>query len=137
MEKRTKELLEQQQNSILQPKKRETGFSFETIKDISNKQDDVVQHVEEVEEEKSDIDTLIFKDKIDIEKELFDEFNNETEYTLNLGDGDETDNFEEITNKKLPDVSIDEYMKNFDESDVKENEINSLLDDDFFPNIPI
>ena len=137
MEKRTKELLEQQQNSILQPKKRETGFSFETIKDISNKQDDVVQHVEEVEEEKSNIDTLIFKDKIDIEKELFDEFNNETEYRLNLGDDDDTDDFEEITNKKLPDVSIDEYMKNFDESDVKENEINSLLDDDFFPNIPI
>ena len=68
---------------------------------------------------------------------MFDEFNNGTEYTLNLGDGDDTDDFEEITNKKLPDVSIDEYMKNFDESEVKENEINSLLDDDFFPNIPI
>ena len=40
--------------------------------------------------------------------------------------------------KKLPDVSIDEYMKNFDESDFKENDITSLFsDDDFFPNIPL
>ena len=140
MEKRTKELLEQQQNSILQPKKRENGFSFETIKDISNKQEDIVEtKVVKNEEEKQDIDSVIFKDKIDIEKELFDEFNNETQYTLNFDDDDddETDDYEEITNKNLPDVSLDEYMKNFDESEVKENEIGSLFDDDFFPNIPV
>jgi len=40
--------------------------------------------------------------------------------------------------KKLPDVSIDEYMKNFNENEFKENELNSLFnEDDIFPNIPL
>lgn len=154
VEKRTKELLEQQQRSVLQPKKRETGFSFETIKDISNnnveiRNDDnkvidnrILNKIDEesnnIEENKKD-DFVIIKDKVDIEKELFDEFESDSEYKLNFDDEtiDDTMSFEQ-DEKKLPDVSIDEYMKNFDESDFKENDITSLFsDDDFFPNIPL
>ena len=55
--------------------------------------------------------------------------------SLNL----ENDITEEVSeDKKLPDVSIDEYMKNFNEDEFKENEISSLFnEDDIFPNIPI
>ena len=43
-----------------------------------------------------------------------------------------------VEDKKLPDVSIDEYMKNFNEDEFSQNEINSLFkDDDIFPNIPL
>ena len=44
----------------------------------------------------------------------------------------------ENCNKRIENVSIDEYMKNFNEDEFKENEINSLFnEDDIFPNIPI
>lgn len=153
MEKRTKELLEQQQRSVLQTKKRESGISFETIKDISNKQVEkpvVEKKIEEVfvnnepeqeviiEQEKQD-DVLIFRDKTDIEKELFDEFNNETTYELNLNVDDIVEEKDVKEDNKLPNVSIDEYMKNFKENDFSENDdINSFFnDDDLFPNIPM
>ena len=92
MEKRTKELLEQQQKSVLQTKKKETGFSFETIKDISEQQNlesskkEVFtdEPIKVFEEDKNEVDTLMFKDKVDIEKDLFDEFNNFTEYKLEI-----------------------------------------------------
>ena len=159
MEKRTKELLEQQQRSVLQTKRRESGISFETIKDISDNKDNKI-NVEEKEikkneiifednkiEEKNNIneDVLVFKDKVDIEKELFDEFNNDsTEYELNL-DKDlnldfniDLDEEKKHDDKKLPDISIDEYMKNFDETEFEKQEVNSLFsDDDIFPSIPM
>jgi len=37
----------------------------------------------------------------------------------------------------LPDGSIDDYMKNFKETDFDKKEINSLFDDELFPNIPL
>ena len=140
MEKRTKELLEQQQKSVLQPKKRETGFSFETIKDISNqqgldsfKEEDIIKEpIKELERQEED--TLFFKDKVDIEKDLFDEFNNVTEYKLDLNEKDEE---EIIEDKKLPKGSLDDYMKNFKETEFKESELSNLFDEDFFPNIPL
>ena len=246
VEKRTKELLEQQQKSILQNKRRDTGFSFETIKDISNKDvsnkrdidresyvmdtlsresynreniidnglntdnndkelftkfdrddfnnsdvsvvnDNVDTMMDVLEDVKLDLEEkdeniILFKDKTDIERELFDEFNNGPTYELNLNsdntnvidvvkDNDEVffeskidnsindrffgedsdDDFfsrdelrdsdfiiDDGNDNKLPSVSIDEYMKNFDENRYGENEVNSLFsDDDMFPNIPI
>ena len=146
MEKRTKLLLEQQQNSVLQPKKRE--ISFENIKDIYDKKEDVQENVDTVFEpivetqpvvEEPKEEALLFKNKIDIEKELFDEFNNfnGTEYKLNVEEEKNDEKIDTIDDSKLPDVSIDEYMKNFDETEFKENEVNSLFsDDDLFPNIP-
>lgn len=141
MEKRTKQLLEQQQKSVLKDK----GISFENIKDISNTKDKLEEnniempnkklHQENIEPEEIPVEPVIFKNKIDIEKELFEEFNGNTEnktQTTNLELGNDVDN------KKLPDVSIDEYMKNFNENEFEEHEINSLFnEDDIFPNIPL
>ena len=157
MEKRTKELLEQQQKSVLQPKRREQGFSFETIKDISNKQVEekdeskkadnrkIINEKEVLSDRKEvkvESEAPIFKDKVDIEKELFDEFNNKNKYKLDLSknEGEELEEGDTSSKqeKKLPDVSIDEYMKNFNEDVVVDTDINSLFsDDDLFPNIPI
>ena len=143
MEKRTKQLLEQQQKSVLKDK----GISFENIKDISNKNDELTEKKEnlnkETKKEKNNIEepkeeAIIFKNKIDIEKELFDEFNNNYEPETKLNINTLESNKDEPENKKLPDVSIDEYMKNFNASEFKESEINSLFDeDDIFPNIPM
>lgn len=143
IEKRTKELLKEQQKSVLQPKRQEEEreVSFETIKDITDnysvspKLDNEVskQEVDEKEVRRfdlfSEIDSEetskvendnVEKNKVDIEKELFEEFN-------------DTKN-KPTTNNKLPEVSLEEYMKNFDESeiDLKEN----IFDDDVFPSIP-
>ena len=153
MEKRTKMLLEQQQKSVLQTNKKDRDVSFESIKDISDKRDMLEDNKIKTEEvflkEKIEPDdfieereeTVLFKNKIDIEKELFDEFNegNNTEYKLDDNTNLTENTTEEvIEDNKLPDVSIDEYMKNFNENEFKENEISSLFnDDDFFPNIPI
>ena len=226
VEKRTKELLEQQQKSVLQNKRRDTGFSFETIKDITDKdvssKKDVLEsrqerdrieeknnssirydnrenndffdnrniNIEKEEVNNVDVDldksVTLFRDKVDIEKELFDEFNNDTSYELNLNDdsGVDTELFEtkndednddvffkdsidddfffkgeikdsdleidnnkdeeeffareKIQDNKLPNVSIDEYMRNFDEIGYGDNEVSSLFsNDDMFPNIPI
>jgi len=142
MEKRTKQLLEQQQKSVLKDK----GISFENIKDISNK--NVHEEEKTIDAPKKELnierkipeeqkeEKINFKNKIDIEKELFDEFNNNsgTEYKVENTTMDSNNN----EDKKLPDVSIDEYMKNFNENEFKENELNSLFnEDDIFPNIPL
>ena len=50
---------------------------------------------------------------------------------------EEEEKEENFEDKKLPDISIDEYMKNFKESEFKESELSSLFDDDLFPNIPL
>jgi hypothetical protein len=83
-------------------------------------------------------EAIIFKNKVDIEKELFDEFNSgiEPEYKLDMNTSNK--NMEETGERELPEVSIDEYMKNFNEDEFKENEINSLFsEDDMFPTIPL
>ena len=141
MEKRTKELLEQQQKSILQPKKKENGFSFETIKDISehkniesSKNDFFVEEPINDMKKRND-DTLLFRNKVDIEKDLFDEFNGVSEFKLDLRKKEEE---ELVDNNKLPSGSLDDYMKNFKEVELKESELSNLFDDDdLFPNIPL
>lgn len=92
------------------------------------------------EEETMDNDTL-FKNKSDIEKELFDEFNSNDNNNKEI-DSDRLfnnkllDEKEEIKENKFPDMSIDEYMKNFDENSV--NESSSFFgSDDVFPSIPM
>lgn len=160
IEKRTRELLVQQQKSVLQPKNKdkENGLSFEKIKDISNNQQKIITAQQQEEKLSSPkipelslnlnepFDTTIpvegtqelesnfpiFKNKIDIEKELFEEFNNSEEI-------EEVNQSEDIfEGKKLPDISIDEYMNKFQEYDLQDDDIQSLFkDDDIFPNIPL
>ena len=91
--------------------------------------------VNDKKENEKDIDTLKFKDKVDIEKDLFDEFNSVTEYKLDLNEKTEE---EKIEDKKLPEGSLDDYMKNFKETEFKESELSNLFDDnELFPNIPL
>ena len=154
VEKRTRMLLEQQQKSVLQPSKIEKIVSFENIKNISNDKEEIVDTINIEKENKlveeknqiNDVETLketpiIFKNKIDIEKELFDEFESgsKTEYRLDNIDLKKTKTEEnEVENKKLPGVSLDEYMKNFDESDFDDSEIGTLFfENDDFPTIPL
>ena len=162
IEKRTKLMLEQQQNSILQTNKKETfkdipkrEVSFESIKDdIANEEvpfvkEEVDTRHEEVlnnvvlEENSTPFDeNIIFKNKIDIEKELFDEFNGTIQYSVNFDEDTVThENVKEETKEeesKFPDMSIDEYMRNFDENNIGEQEVGSLFnDDDMFPSIPM
>lgn len=156
IEKRTRELLEQQQNSVLQGKKKET-LSFENIKGISNGpvedvslRDDVM-NTENKKEENEILKRENFRkkqenlDKIDlvenieqneevpgvknksaIEKELFEEFN---EKPIER-------NKEEKQENKLPEIDIDQYMKNFNENDVDDVD-NIFNDDNIFPSIPL
>ena len=206
IEKRTKQMLEEQNNSVLQPKKRENEVSFDSIKEET--EDEAEQklimsrelknrsnfdyitekpvHEEPKEEPKKEapifedkaideeetksFDIPIFKDKIDIEKELFEEFNNskkeepkevpkveepivepiKEELTspeepdipvLEEAKIDEPEEnfFDKVESKmsdnKLPDVSFDEYMKNFDETKIDKTE--DLFDDGGFPSIPL
>lgn len=135
IEKRTKKMLEQQQKSVIVAKKEDDELSFETIKDISNQQEyeqidskqenpsDKLMEEEITEDETNDL--LLFKDKEEIEKELFEEFNKD-------------DIKEEYSDKKLPNISLDEYMNNFEEKDVMDDNIKSLfIEDDDFPSIPL
>ena len=143
--------MEQQQKSVLQTNKKdkEKEISFESIKDLSINEKEVEFpkvkeiNIDDVLIEKQDAsvtleekeDVVLFKNKVDIEKELFEEFNNNTESKEEINN-----NIEEIgeSEKKLPNVSIDEYMKNFDENKIKKDDINSLFDDDeLFPSIPL
>ncbi len=156
MEKRTKKMLEEQQNSVLQHKKNVSEISFENIKDdipeekneeINNEiQDERVPEVIErrldlnkirKNEKEEDIkdDDVIIKNKQDIEKELFDEFNSEEKKDKIVDDSIFARIDEGMNDNKLPDVSIDEYMKNFDENKIEDT--NSLFDDEDFPSIPI
>ena len=156
IEKRTRELLEQQQNSVLQGKKKET-LSFENIKGISNGpvedvslRDDVVNTENKKEEneilkredfrkKQENLDKIdlvenieqneevpVVKNKSAIEKELFEEFN---EKPIER-------NKEEKQENKLPEIDIDQYMKNFNENDVDDVD-NIFNDDNIFPSIPL
>ena len=124
-------MLEQQQKSVIQPKGQEEKMSFETIKDFSNKQEEIIEKIEKQEEKEETIndqrennDFPMFKNKVEIEKELFEEFKKE-----DLNDEKE---------KKLPSISIDEYMDKFEEKDIEDENIKSLFaEDEDFPNIPL
>ena len=162
IEKRTRQLLEQQQNSVLQGKKKDKVYNFETIKgnlreDENNiekkKQEEVVKNNDNANKEvfkPLDLDKIdnnkesevVIKDKGDIEKELFAEFNNQDKENKKI-DADKIFNSkvleeikEEPKEKKLPDVSIDEYMKNFDEKKVQDN-TDFFGSNDVFPSIPM
>ena len=161
IEKRTRQLLEQQQNSVLQGKKKDKVYNFETIKDNlreeeknieEKKQEEVVKNNVNVNKETFkplDLDKIndknnevVIKDKGDIEKELFAEFNNQSNENKKI-DVDKIFNSkvleeikEEPKEKKLPDVSIDEYMKNFDEKKVQNN-TDFFGSNDVFPSIPM
>ena len=162
IEKRTRQLLEQQQNSVLQGKKKDKVYNFETIKGNlreeeknieEKKQEEVVKNNDNVDKEVfkplnlDKIDNnkeskVVIKDKGDIEKELFAEFNNQDKENKKI-DADKIFNSkvleeikEEPKEKKLPDVSIDEYMKNFDEKKVQDN-TDFFGSNDVFPSIPM
>ena len=167
IEKRTKQLLEQQQNSVLSTKKKEKNYSFESIKDNINEDTSINEESDKLElrtnrnkmlfdnkieeddnnlevvrgreEETMDNDAL-FKNKSDIEKELFDEFNsNDNKKKIDsdkLFSNRLLDEKEEIKENKFPDMSIDEYMKNFDENSVSESS-SFFGSDDVFPSIPM
>lgn len=167
IEKRTKQLLEQQQNSVLSTKKKEKNYSFESIKDNINEDTSINEESDKLElrmnrnkmlfdnkieeddnnlevvrgreEETMDNDAL-FKNKSDIEKELFDEFNsNDNKKKIDsdkLFNNRLLDEKEEIKDNKFPDMSIDEYMKNFDENSVSESS-SFFGSDDVFPSIPM
>lgn len=160
IEKRTKQLLEQQQNSVLTNNKKK-DYSFETIKEnigsnnliednkldasvdnsknISSEENNSYENI--VEKNSKDNEEMLFKNKFDIEKELFEEFNSNDK---NKGKIDSEELFsnkileeqDEVKESKLPDISIDEYMKNFDEK--KFSESNEFFgSDDVFPSIPM
>ena len=156
IEKRTRELLEQQQNSVLQGKKKEM-LSFENIKGISNGpvedvslRDDVMNTENKKEEneilkregfrkKQENLDKIdlvenieqneevpVVKNKSAIEKELFEEFN---EKPIEKNKVEKQEN-------KLPEIDIDQYMKNFNENDVDDVD-NIFNDDNIFPSIPL
>ena len=156
IEKRTRELLEQQQNSVLQGKKKET-LSFENIKGISNgpvedvslrddvmntenkKEENEILKREDFRKKQENLDKIdlvenieqneevpVVKNKSVIEKELFEEFN---EKPIER-------NKEEKQENKLPEIDIDQYMKNFNENDVDDVD-NIFNDDNIFPSIPL
>ena len=156
IEKRTRELLEQQQNSVLQGKKKEM-LSFENIKGISNgpvedvslrddvmntenkKEENEILKREDFRKKQENLDKIdlvenieqneevpVVKNKSAIEKELFEEFN---EKPIER-------NKEEKQENKLPEIDIDQYMKNFNENDVDDVD-NIFNDDNIFPSIPL
>ena len=156
IEKRTRELLEQQQNSVLQGKKKEM-LSFENIKGISNgpvedvslrddvmntenkKEENEILKKENFRKKQENLDKIdlvenieqneevpVVKNKSAIEKELFEEFN---EKPIER-------NKEEKQENKLPEIDIDQYMKNFNENDVDDVD-NIFNDDNIFPSIPL
>ena len=115
------------------------------------------------EDSNHDDASTLFKNKIDIEKELFEEFNNKKVNDVSTKDeeidnvslfddkiDDEDVSIEEsksddtildkieskMSNNKFPDMSIDEYMKNFDENELEKSGTLSDFGDDF-PSIPI
>ena len=175
IEKRTKQMLEEQQNSVLQGKKKENPVSFETIKDksLSSKEQEPVVDLEKIETKYNlNMDELRndgysdenIKNKADIEKELFAEFNQrtapseepreefipimmpeeepvykqnevKTDDEIAFIDRESIENNDFADDNKLPNISLDEYMKNFDENKVKNTP--DIFDDDVFPSIPM
>lgn len=180
IEKRTKKLLEEQQKSVLQTKKKENVVTFETMRDESFEHND-----EDLEKEKENVKTRTerflnldlnalnnnydssnddedtIKNKMSIEKELFEEFNNDREFKndeeqdvngfdsfddkidddsesfdFNQFESNQIDDESTINNNSFPDMSIDEYMEKFDESELaKSSGLGDFGDD--FPTIPL
>ncbi len=187
IEKRTKQLLEEQQNSFLQTKKKEKDVNFESIKDNSLAKEEIAEVEEEKTEEKEENNTSyklninalkndiskdedeepkenisLFKSKIDIEKELFDEFNQQKEeievkqdesivpkeddsiINTTIKEEPETIEIEKEEEKQedkmnenaFPDMSIDEYMRSFNENQLDKNDSFDSFGDEF-PTIPM
>ena len=183
IEKRTKQLLEEQQNSVLQTRRKEPDMSFSTIKDISKVQEEEVHKEEpvipkeepkeieldsnfkfDISKQENDIfEPPIVGDKSKLEEELFAEFNSnkpkfndmvleeEPEEKKEIVDDisffdridldSEKDEEEEKPVEKeeksaFPDMSIDEYMRQFNENDVDKTD-NIFLDEEAFPTIPV
>ena len=85
-----------------------------------------------------DNDDVFFKDSIDDDFFFKGEIKDSDLEIDNNKDDEEFFAREKIQDNKLPNVSIDEYMRNFDEIGYGDNEVSSLFsDDDMFPNIPI
>ena len=124
---------------------KEDKFNLNSLKSIL--QENKIEDDEVVE------DTPVRKNKDSIERELFDEFkSNETtenkyktdedindlynriDDKLSNKDDDEMTFADKISNTKFPDMSLDEYMDNFNENDIKTND---LFDDSSFPSIPM
>ena len=185
IEKRTKQMLEEQHNSLIQSRKKDKAVSFETIKDNTFEDEkDINENIEQIKEESNvetpkkeferfnldidalnnkvsendDSDNFFFKNKVDIEKELFDEFNKEKKPAVKDEKLEEPVNGSEIAQidrevveqkknvdlseieeeenaNKFPDMSIDEYMKNFNVNKVKN--VEDLFGNDAFPTIPM
>ena len=115
-----------------EPEVKEPEFKFDlnSMRNILDNQDDGI----DMHEEK--IDIPIVKDKDSIEKELFEEFKNE--YTFPKEEMKEEkveeEKKESMPDNKFPDMSIDEYMKNFT---VDDSETDDLFGDTSFPSIPM
>ena len=177
IEKRTKKMLEEQHKSFIQSKKPEKEVSFENIKDDSLNNIEVVEEPKNVDSRKElvlnlnnlkqetmmndNLDSqdsqnfVAYKNKTEIENELFDEFNsrqekNQHEYNtvsddnnkffepkLSKIDTDINAMFEKAddNDNKFPDMSIDEYMRSFDENKVKS--MDNIFAEDDFPTIPM
>ena len=84
-----------------------------------------------------------------IEKELFEEFeknkiedNNDTSNDQVLSRLEknesiiESENDNASSNNELLEGNLDDYIKSFDEKNVKDIDLDSILGDDFFPSIP-
>ena len=169
MEKRTKKMLEEQQKSILQSKKSESGVSFETIKDnslekekyqelnldeISSKYNLDLNDIPEDKPVLPEPKEKDIKNKVDIEKELFAEFNKQSKpekkrvketNDIPVIDREALDDKIDVAKhmvtpepvngeNKFPDMSLDDYMKNFDE---KKFEDDGNFFGDTFPSIPM
>ncbi len=122
------ELRQDRRHDEEETKEPEFRFDLNSMKNILDNQDDGI----DMHEEK--IDIPIIKDKDSIEKELFEEFKNE--YTFPIENKVEEEVKEESIpdNNKFPDMSIDEYMKNFT---VDESKTDDLFGDTSFPSIPM
>ena len=124
---------------------KEVRFDLNSLKSIL--QENKIEDDDVVEE------TPVSKNKDSIERELFDEFkSNETtenkyqtdedindlynriDDKLSNKDDDEMTFADKISNTKFPDMSLDEYMNNFNEDNIKTND---LFDDSSFPSIPM
>lgn len=137
IEKRTKQLLKEQNNSVLNTTKKDS-FSF------SNLKEDTIE-----EEQNNNQDDLNKKNiKSSIEKELFNEFEysknqpsltdkNYDELFSKINDEIKEENkTKKIDNNQLPTGNFDDYAKSFDEKKINDIDLDSILGDDFFPNIP-
>ena len=145
IERRTKQLLEEQNNSILQGKKKEKPVVNYDAEDLSGNEEKDTNSEPMTRESfqarfnhvKIDNDKIEKVDvKATIEQDLFDEFNNKSNDDGGSLDMDEL--FarldEKMADNKFPDMSIDEYMSSFSEDKIEKTD--TLFDDESFPSIP-